>query len=97
MVARVITLLAVCGLLYICPARADSTYDPSFDDASQALDNLGDLTESVDRTGRTLNRVVQPGQEQFRWMGKDQGNSPWSQWRKPIDPDDQRGNSTPAR
>ena len=74
--AKLFSILALFGILYVSPAHADS-----FEDASQALENLDELVESVDRTGRALDRLVQPRPDQFHWSGGDRPQSPgWSQW-----------------
>lgn len=86
MFAKLFFVLALFGLLHVAPAHADD----SFEDASQALDNLGELVESVDRVGRSLDRIIQPRQEQLRWYGgeRPRRSDGWSQWRVSNDYDD---------
>lgn len=65
--AKWLPALAVLGILYVYPAHAEEPLE----DASGALENLGDLTKSVENVGHPFGRIVQPRQYGFRWNGGD--------------------------
>ena len=58
-------VLAVLSVLYVYPAHAEEPLE----DASEALENLGDLVKSVDSLGHSFGRIVQPRQYGFHWNG----------------------------
>ena len=67
MFVKWLPVLAALGVLCAYPAHAEEPLE----DASEALENLGDLTKSVESFGYSFGRVVQPRQYGFRWNGGD--------------------------